>query len=619
MKRIILFLLVALLLWGCAADPEPEIPTTELLTTATTAATEATVATTVGFYDPASALEAVTGGILQVYPLYRSDVSAIVPMDNGVLVFSGTETTTLTLLAGNDLYVKAVANLNCLIGADDPAVQVSAKGVTYYDAATRELVFLDAELKEGTRFSMPETIIGSPALSANRKNLYYCTENTLRTIELDSGLDMLLREMVSTDHRILGLHCADMIIACQATDSYGTLQTIFVSTENGRTLWETSDPLELATMGSRYFVRHLDNAYPELLTGTINGQVFQLHSTGFSAVYPVLDLESVLLLTDNGQEGTVLELCNLDTGKRTHLLECFENFQPEWVTADPDGASILMLCYDVRYECDIICRWNLSGSTIADDRSYIHQRYTAENPDLAALSQYRAMADQLEQRHGVKLLFWNDALSESAPDLALNPEYQATAIEQWLTETDQILSIYPSGFLSQLTDAAGNPLRICLVRSFDAKNPGEDLSCLLHLDAAANPYIFVTLANNWQADFKHQLFHVIETHVLTTSSGFDSWSSLNPKGFYYTLTYDGKITDAIQPHLESGAFINLYATGFPKEDRAMTMLAAMESDNESLFQSKVMQSKLKLLSTGIRKAFGYRKSPEVFLWEQYLK
>lgn len=616
MKRLFLFLLTVVLLWGCSAAPRQETFTTE---SPTTASTEAIIATPVGFYDPDSTLEAISGGALQVYPLYRSDVTGMVPLDSGVLVFSGTETTTLTLLAGNDLYVKAIANLNCLIQADDPAVQVSSKGVTYYDGMTRELVFLDAELKEGTRIAMSDDMVGSPALSANRKNLYYCTENALRTIELDTRIDMLLREMASTDHRIIGLHCADMIVACQASDSYGTLQTMFVSAENGRTLWSTSDSVDLTTMGSRYFARHLDGIYPELLTGTINDQVFLLNSGNYNAVYPVLDLESVLLFTDKGTECTVLELLNLDTGNRTHMLECPEHIQPESVIAAPGGTSLLMLRYDARYECHIICRWVLSGSSVLDSTNYLRERHTAENPDLAALRQARVTADQMEQRHGVKLLFWTDATSENSAELTLTPEHQPFAIEQWLKETDQMLSIYPNGFLSHLAERSGNPLRICLVRSFEAKDPGENLSCLLYLDTNADPYIFVIMADNWQTDFKHQLFHVIETHVLTTSSAFDSWSSLNPKGFRYTLKYDGVITDAIQPHLESGAFINLYATGFPKEDRAMTMLAALESGNDDLFQSKVMQSKLKLLSSGIRKAFGFRKNPEVFLWEQYLK
>ena len=615
MNRFIPILLAALILCGCAA-PQQEIPASQA---PTTSATEAPAPTPVGYYDPNSALEALTGGALQVYPLYRSDVTGIVPMDQGVLVFSGETATTLTLLAGSDLYVKAVANLNCLIQADDPAVQVSGKGVTYYDAATRELVFLDAGLNEGTRISMPEDMVGTPALSANRKKLYYCTENALRTVELDTGLNILLREMDTGDHRITGLHCSDMIVACEASDPHGAQYSLFVSAENGRTLYETADPLDLTTQGSRYFARHQDGTYSELLTGIIHEQVFLLNTGSSQTLYPVLDLDGILLLTKTDQGGAILEFCNLETGKQTGLLNCAAPVAPLYVMADPGKNALLMLCYDESYGCHIICRWDLSRSSAGDDRTYLQTRYTEDNPDLGGLNQCRALADQLEQRHSVKLLFWTDAISEASADLILEPEYQPQAIEQWLKEIDQMLSIYPSGFLSKLSERSGNPPRICLVRSFEAKAPGEDLSCLLHLDGNVDPYIFVTLGNNWQTDFKHQLFHVIETYVLTTSSAFDSWSSLNPKGFHYSLQFLDTVTEAIQPHLESGAFINLYATSFPKEDRAMTMLAALEADNEALFQSKIMQSKLKLLSSGIRKAFGYRKSPEVFLWEQYLK
>ena len=111
----------------------------------------------------------------------------------------------------------------------------------------------------------------------------------------------------------------------------------------------------------------------------------------------------------------------------------------------------------------------------------------------------------------------------------------------------------------------------------------------------------------------------METFILTTCPAYDSWSSLNPKGFQYTLRYMDEPTDLLRSMLEEGAFVNLYATSFPKEDRAMTMLAALEPENESVFESRFMQSKLKLLCSGIRTAFGYKKSPEVFLWEQYLK
>ena len=616
MKRMLPFLLAALLLVGCSAAPQPTVPVTE----ATTTATETTAPTPVGYYDPESTLENATNGALQVYPLYRSDVTEIVPMGDNFLVFSGKNATTLTLLAGTDLYVKAAANLNCLIQADHPAVQVSDKGVTYFDEATRELVFLDAQLKEGTRMVLPEDMVGTPALSANRKNLYYSTENTLRTIELDTGLNMLLREMSGTSHRITALHSSDMILACRVTDGYGDESDLFVSTENGRTLRETSDILNLTTKGSRYFAIRQDEIDPEFLTGTIQSPVYQLKfDISRTTACPVLDLEGVLLRSENNQGGTTLEFCNLDSGKRTSLLELTTILQPLSVVADIQSNSLLMLCYDEGYECHIICRWNLSRSTVADDRNYVVPRFSAENPDLESLAQCKALAQQISQTHGVNVQVWTDATADAPADLRLEPEYRAPALLRWLEELDQLLDIYPSAILSQLADKSGNPLPIRLVRSFEAHDPGEDLSCLLYRNAMAEPTLFVTMEENWQTDLHHQIFHVMETFILTTCPAYDSWSSLNPKGFQYTLRYLDEPTDLIKSMLEEGAFVNLYATSFPKEDRAMTMLAALESGNEAVFESSFMKAKLKLLCSGIRTAFGYKKSPEVFLWEQYLK
>lgn len=617
MKRMLPFLLAAVLLVGCSATPQPTVPATE---DPTTAATETTAPTPVGYYDPESTLEAATNGALQVYPLYRADAAQIVPMGDCLLLFSGENATTLTLLAGPDLYVKAVTNLNCRIEPSDPAVQVSDKGVTYFDETARELVFLDAQLKEGTRMACPEDMVGTPALSANRKHFYYSTESALRTIELDTGLNMLLREMSGTSHRITALHSSDMILACRVTDGYGDESDLFVSAENGRTLLENTATLALATRGSRYFAFYQNGPCPEFLTGTIQSPVSQLkYDSTCTTAYPILDLEGVLLCSENSQGGTTLEFCDLVSGNRTSLLDLTTVIDPLSVAADTQSNSLLMLCYDESYECHVICRWNLSRSTVADDRNYVVPRYTAENPDLESMAQCKMLAEQISQNHGVNILFWTNATSIDSADLRLEPEYQTQTILRWLEEVDQLLNIYPSALLSQLADKAGNPLRICLVRSFEAADPGEDLNCLLYRNAVAEPTLFVVPADNWQEDLHHQLFHVMETHILTTCPTYDSWSSLNPKGFQYTLRYMDEPTDLLRSMLEEGAFVNLYATSFPKEDRAMTMLAALEPENEAVFESRFMQSKLKLLCSGIRIAFGYKKSPEVFLWEQYLK
>ena len=104
------------------------------------------------------------------------------------------------------------------------------------------------------------------------------------------------------------------------------------------------------------------------------------------------------------------------------------------------------------------------------------------------------------------------------------------------------------------------------------------------------------------------------------SGAYDRWDELNPKGFAYDYDYITNMTRDGSAYLQDSNryFIDTYSMSFPKEDRARIMEYAMTEGNEFYFQSTAMQAKLLALCQGIREAFGLRKSPETFLWEQYL-
>ena len=70
---------------------------------------------------------------------------------------------------------------------------------------------------------------------------------------------------------------------------------------------------------------------------------------------------------------------------------------------------------------------------------------------------------------------------------------------------------------------------------------------------------------------------------------------------------------------ENRYFVDLYSMGYPKEDRARIMEYATLAGQADLFQSAPMQSKLRKLCQGIRKAFDLEKEPVSYLWEQYLE
>ena len=118
----------------------------------------------------------------------------------------------------------------------------------------------------------------------------------------------------------------------------------------------------------------------------------------------------------------------------------------------------------------------------------------------------------------------------------------------------------------------------------------------------------------------HELFHIIDTRVLSTCNAYDDWKKLNPKGFSYDIQYASGRSAEGQAFLnpEKRYFVDLYSMCYPKEDRARIMEYAMLDGQEDLFRSAPMQAKLRKLCQGIRKAFYLEAEPVAYRWEQYL-
>jgi hypothetical protein len=124
-----------------------------------------------------------------------------------------------------------------------------------------------------------------------------------------------------------------------------------------------------------------------------------------------------------------------------------------------------------------------------------------------------------------------------------------------------------------------------------------------------------------EQSFYHELFHIIDSRVMSKCSLYDTWDTLNPKGFSYDYDYianqnreDYQLTEG-----DRRAFIDIYAMSYPKEDRARIFEYAMLAHQEEVFASDIMQSKLSRLCAGIRKGLGISKSTENLPWEQYLQ
>ena len=618
MKRFIPVLLALLMLCGCAPQPVPPPPVTEPAPTQP--------APIAGIYDANSGLERDTAGAVRVYPLGQADSTAIVQMGSDILVFSNPETTTITKYSGDDLVAAATVDLRCGVHPDSPAVVICEDGLTYYDYYENQLVYLNEQLEEVLRRDLPDTLRDIPALSADRKQLYYCTQDSLRCRDLETGLDRLVKELYFSLQTPTALHCGDTVISCLVEDTVGNRSQLFISTENGRLLYETFEETYVQTKDSFYFCIYLDGIYPELLIGdSEQGPTLLRPHTYDSAINPIIGNKAVVLVTENTACNTLqMDHYDLQSGKRTASLTIPDTDMPFGFAALRD--SIWFLRYDPQYGSDVLCQWDIARSLCENEASCLSTRYSMEKPDYEGIAACRDIADRLSHRYGVQILLWTDATAFQPWDYTLIPEHQVPVIRNELKELESFLSLYPQGFLqTAATTTTSGRIQIALVRSIlgntDAGRSFDEVVGLQYWDEHANAYLSLSVNQNLLVQNAcHEMFHIIDSRVLTLSKAYDDWNQLNPKGFEYDYDYMENLSREDEQWLygPERAFIDRYSMSYPREDRARIMEYAMMDGNQDFFASKTMQKKLRQLCMGIREAFGMKHYAAPLVWEQYL-
>lgn len=608
MKRMILIcLLLAALLAGCGV-PQAEAPDTtpETLPVAQTEPDP-------GWYEPGSSLEQQTNGALRLYLLDLDYCAAAEVMGEGILLFSEQEETTrLILLTGDNLVVTAERVLDFILSAQLPSTQVTEEGLSYYDPNRRETVVLDENLREITRIQAPEDLRGEPLLSANRETLYYCTPEGIRAIELETGISRLLRQDAG-QLMLEGLLLEDSLLHCTTVNDETTVHS-FYSAQTGQLVESRAEILSLVTEENRYVATVMQDGLPVHAFGT------------GSAVPQSLDApEGCQLLADSFlaveltfDKGTTAKCYDLSTGRLRTSFTVTEFMRP-MVTDGGDGI-LWLLAWSWERESWILCRWDTNACPSGDPAVYTHTYYSRSNPDLAGIARCQALALEIGQKHGVQILVWEDALEMVPWDYRMTEEYDVPLLEEQLRLLDQRLGNFPEGFLTQLAET-GSGLTVCLVRQIQgAEGVAVEAASGIQYWLEDRPCIALTTSAT-EGSLYHELCHVMDTRVFAHSNAYDQWEELNPSGFKYDYDYAANATRNAGEYLRDAerCFIDTYSMSFPKEDRARVLEYAMTPGNVDYFQSKVMQAKLKQICLGLREAFGLKKSPETFLWEQYLK
>lgn len=598
MKRLLLFLLVALLLSGCSVEQPQE--TTD---TSTIAETEP-----VGLYDPGSRMERETDGAVWSYPLGAAAYREIYTMGNHLLLV-GDET--MTVLTGET----GITSAELSIGENAPvgSVNTVVTGVGYYLPHSREVVVLNPQLQTVSIQKMPESMVSEPVICMAQNQVFYATATEIRAFDLQTGISRLIRQLYSAERVRMESHFGGAVLLCRFSDAQGKERMEYISSQTGQVVDEaqTEGLQSFWSFGEQFAAWHADGTQEQMVFGNQEDGVQSVRIPTDSdslqtGQVPVLAMNGVVVWNQT-EKGTALSFLDLETGKRTA-----ETFLPEIqvpVAFQCDGTYIWLLASNAGADAQCLYRWDITNSVVQDDEVYTQPFFNAQNPDILKLAACRERADQLQDQYSaVEIKIWTEA-EEMAGEYVVVPEYSAECIDMMLTELEQCLGQFPSGFLQET--AENRKLVICLVRSM------EELQTVQFWDKDAC-VLLITSQSDAAGSFYQSLGCAIDSHVLGNSRDFDTWDELNPEGFSYA--YSNEAPE--QTELLEGAdraFADRYAITYPREDRCRVFAQAMLPNNEEMFVSPIMQAKLLRLCSGIREAYGLEKSPESFPWEQYLQ
>ena len=608
MKRLIPLLLICALLCGCTANAQ-QLPATQPTTAAATQPTQ-TTETTGATAETEAVCASDTFAALPV-----SDAYGILSLGESLVILSGTEGTVMTLVQGEDLTVTASRGLEFFLDFSDPGLRVCDGALTYFDPVNRQTVVLDEKLSTVGTIAAPEDLVGSPILSSDRNTLYYCTAQGIRAWDLESGIRRMLKEVSYPQQMLSGLHCGDQVIQCTIQDENETT-TLFVSAADGELLAQQEGTVAMKTLDNRYYANFSIAATAAHVFGTTqdDAQMLLPQTLSDSVTFlPEIQGAAVTSLVD-GNTARV-QYYDLASGCLTDTLEIPSTFAPAGVCSN--GEELFILMNDPDAGCYTLHRWQPSLSPVSQIK--YTGTYT-EKPDAAALASCQAKADQLGAKYDIRILVGEAAAQVEPWDYDITPEYLVPVILRELELLEQRLADYPEDLLS-VTASHFQSMNLCLVREITGTAESgslENANGLQFLEDGSS-YVAIAVGEYSQQALYHELYHVMETHILTNSTALDTWEALNPEDFAYSysLETDSKASSSVYLTPERRAFVDSYSMSFPVEDRARIFENAMLPGKEDLFQTDTMQAKLRAICQGIRESYDLPQEP--CLWEQYLQ
>ena len=592
MKRLLLILLAVIILTGCGAQANLPGQTEPVENTKQP----------VSIYIANSSVEQQTQGAVKAYVPEDAEYIGMAVMAGKVVLVS--DLSKLTLIDGETGEVGTSIKVGETISCQETDFTASDDGISFYRDDGRELVFLNTALEQEAKVEIPEGISGHPCVSHANQEVYYCKDKEVRALHMQTGISRLVKSQVCQSIELVASHLDGTMLACRVIDEAGKASMVYMDSATGQTLDDVNKLEDLQTGATQYLVRRTEGICQQQIFGTLGGE---------SQVFTAQEHLTAAFQLGGGyhwymEDGAlVMDYYDFTTG--THAAHARMMGVGEPIAIAADSKYIWILAGEGQKE--LLYRWDVSASQTGNLHSYIEPLYTRSQPDEQGLQQCAQRAEELKEKYGIFVHVGADALAVD-DGYELTDEYLVPAMTNMMDRIETLLARFPAGFMEE--SLAKGQMHVSLVRDIAGNQD------MVQFYENGDAYIILEISENIEDRFLHGLAYVIDSHVLGNSRDFDSWKKLNPEGFDYDYNYYVYDTHAASEYLtgETRAFADAYGMTFPHEDRSRLFVAAMGEDNAELFATDVMQAKLKRLCQGIREAYSYERSKDVYAWEQYL-
>lgn len=555
---------------------------------------------------PATTVPAVTTPAIREYGgqrmagdvLTAETVTTFLPMEGGYLLLTGTGE--LSFLE-EDMSLSAVTQLDGeILGLWD-----TAAGIACYDGTRQQIFYLDRGLTEIRRVTLPQNIPTPPVVSSDGTSIYYTIPGALYRWDLSTGIRQRLKELNTEGLTLVALHREDTLLQCRQAG-----QDLFFQTEDGHLVASHSGDVTLMTRGEEFYAVYPSGLWNAMVYGNVSGESWGLYPEELSADGYFLP-DSGVVITQSGQQ---LKAYDLESGQMRDRLTLEEGHKLHSLHSAADGRVLLL----VDSGRETLCLY-WQPKTAGGGDCYTEAYFPDESADPAALELCQTYAEEIQTRYGISVCIGREAAACAPWDYRFEAEGQTPVILRMLTNLNDCLSRFPETVIRE-TAAQFESLTICLVRSIAGTAEGGGLNQATGVQylQGKDAYLAIAAGDYAAQSLCHELFHGMETRILSTSNALDDWDKHNPAGFSYALRYDSTADRGVYLSGVHRAFIDQYSMSYPKEDRARIFEYAMLPDQAETFRSETMQEKLQAICTGIREAYDLKGDEGDLPWEQYL-